>query len=108
MYRLTQSRGLGDGGASLDMSASGDGVSVVSTPVDLGPSLIGTSCGPGCVYGDSSAMVDTSTGLPLYVASPSNPNPTAPPKPPATGISPTLIAVGVGVALLLVMIGGRR
>lgn len=105
MYRLTQARGLGD--ASLDVSAAGDGVSVSSTTFDTGGALIGTSCGPGCVYGDSSTMLDTSTGLPLYVASPSNPNPTAPPK--ATGISPMLIAGGIGAAVLLVvMMGGRR
>lgn len=49
---------------------------------------------------DTSARVDTSTGLPLYVASPSRKS--------TTTISPMLLAGGAGLLLLLVVMGGRR
>lgn len=96
-------RGMGD-----TFVLPADAATVATSPFDTGANAL-IAAG----YGDSSTTVDTSTGLPSYVASPSNLVPSAVPASGAgpkstTTISPMLIAGGAGLLLLLVVMGGRR
>jgi len=92
---------------------SSSDVTVSTTPLD---STAAANALVNAGYTDSSTGVDTSTGLPLYVASATNPNPITPaawaatyaPPNATTTISPMLIAGGVGLLVLVVAMGGRR
>lgn len=83
---------------TLDISASGSGVTVASETPDLTSANAWVNAGGG----DSSATVDPTTGLATYVRSYSNPYPT--PVPVTTSNNTNLILIAVGVVGLMIML----